>query len=167
MIKKNLIDKGTGKKYHTLTPINPKYKKDWLAMFQESLQLIAADKEINGYALRVFIALLSELDFQNYICITQSKIAKMIGVARQDVTKAINTLVNKQIIFKQEGIGTTKAYKLNPSIGWKGDVKDFQRESTKYPKIKPPKPIVEIIQELDEQRTNRTKEQHKNPKTKK
>ncbi len=157
MIIKSLTDKTTGKKYHTLTPINPKYKKDWLAMFQESLQLIAADKEVNGYALRVFIALLSELDFQNYICIPQSKIAKIIGIARQDVTRAINTLINKQIIFKEQGIGNTKAYKLNPNIGWKGDVADFHKESRKYPKIKSPKPITEIIQELDQHRTNKEK----------
>jgi biotin operon repressor len=168
MIKKDLFDQTTGKKYHTLTPVNPKFKKEWLAMFQESLELIAADKELNGYALRVFLALLSKLDFENYTCISQSKIAAIIGIARPDVTKAISLLAEKQIIFKQEGIGTAKGYKLNPYIAWKGDVANFHRESKKYPKIKPPKPIIKIIQELDQQRTeNQTKNKRKTKETKK
>lgn len=157
MRKKDLFDKTTGKKYHTLTPINPKFKKDWLAMFQESLETIAGDKDLKGYTLRVFLALLSKLDFDNYICIPQSQLAKITGIGQPHVSEAITLLVEKTIIFKQEGLGNIKAYKLNPNIAWKGDVTDFQKESKRYPKIKQPKPVLEIIQELDQQRNKKEK----------
>lgn len=164
MKTQDLFDKTTGKKYHTLTPINPKFKKDWLAMFQESLETIAGDKDLKGYTLRVFLTLLSRLNFDNYICIPQSHIAKITGIEQPHVSEAIALLVKKQIIFKQEGLGNIKAYKLNPNIAWKGDVTDFEKESRRYPKIKPPKPVIEIIQELDQQRT---KDKEKTKKTKK
>jgi len=158
MIKKKLIDKNTGEKFHTLTPINPKYKKEWLAMFQESLELIAADRDLNGYALRVFLALLSKLDFDNYICIPHSEIAKITVIDRAHVTKAIGVLVNKQIIFKQQGVGNTNAYKLNPNIAWKGDVAKFEKEKKKYPSITSRKSIPELISQFDQKRKVKTKQ---------
>lgn len=156
MIKKKLIDQHTGERFNTLTPINPKFKKDWIAMFQESLHIIATDRELNGYTLRVFLELMSRLNFENYVCISQSEIGKSIGIARPNVNTAISLLVEKQIIFKQNGIGTAKAYKLNPNIGWKGDVTKFEKEKRKYPQIGK-KTIPELINELDQNRNNKNK----------
>jgi threonyl-tRNA synthetase len=160
MIKKRLIDENTREKFNTLTPINPKFKKDWLAMFQESLHIIAMDKELNGYALRVLLELMSKLNFENYICISQSEIGKNIGIAQPNVNTAISLLVEKQIIFKQNGVGTAKAYKLNPNIGWKGDVAKFEKEKKKYPKINQQKTIPELINELDQYRNKKNKPDH-------
>lgn len=155
---KKLVDKNTGEKYHTLTPISPKYKKEWIAMFQESLELIAADRDLNGYALRVFLALLSKLNFDNYICIPHSDIGKITSIDRAHVTKAIGKLVKKQIIFEQEGIGNTNAYKLNPNIAWKGDVAKFEKESKRYPRVGYQKNIPELIDEISNKRKTETKE---------
>jgi len=158
MIIKKLVDENTKEKYHALTPISLKYKKEWLAMFQESLQLIAADRDLNGYALRVFLALLSELDFENYICIPHSEIGKITAIDRSNVTKAIGKLVEKQIIFKTEGKGNINAYKLNPNIAWKGDVAKFEKEKKKYPSITPQKSIPELISQFDQKRKAKTKQ---------
>jgi hypothetical protein len=163
MIRKDLVDKRTGEKYHTLTPVNPKFKKEWLAMFQESLELISADKDLSGYTLRVFLALLARLDFENYICIPHTNIASITRIARPHVSKAISLLVEKEIIFKREGIGNINAYKLNPNIGWKGKVTNFEREAKKYPKVSQ-KSIPQLISDLDQSRNNKSKNKHNSKK---
>lgn len=94
--------------------------------FQNSLAVIAEDKEITGQTLRVWMILLSELEFENYITIKQKEIATRLDMHQPDVSKAMKLLVNKEIILKVKQ-GTTTGYKLNPTYGWKGKVENMEK----------------------------------------
>jgi len=113
----------------------------WMMTFQDSLAIIAKDKELNGQTMRVFMLVLSELDFENYINIKQVEIAKQLEMHKPDVSKAMRLLVDKGIILKVKQ-GTTTGYKLNPHYGWKGKVSNMHKETARIAKQR----IVDIHQ---------------------
>ena len=95
--------------------------------FQDSIKLIATDKDMTGQTLKVMLLLMSGLEFENYIAIKQVAIARELGMHKVDVSKAMKLLVEKGIILKVKE-GSTTGYKLNPNYGWKGRVSNLEAE---------------------------------------
>jgi predicted transcriptional regulator len=106
----------------------PKLKnKDFFFMFQQSLKMIASCEELNGTDLKVFMFLLSELDFENYIRVTQKRITEHTKIKQQNVSTSLTKLTKLNIIEKVT-LDNLKAYRLNPSYAWKGKISEFQKE---------------------------------------
>ena len=61
-------------------------------MFQKSLELIASLEELNGTDLKVFMFLLSQLDFENYIRVIQKRITEHTKIKQQHVSTALTKL---------------------------------------------------------------------------
>jgi predicted transcriptional regulator len=99
----------------------------WIMTFQDSLEIIATDKDMTGQTLKVMLLLMGNLEFENYITIKQVAIAKKLDIDKADVSKAMRLLVDKGIILKIKQ-GTTTGYKLNPNYGWKGKVSNMEIE---------------------------------------
>ena len=109
---------------------NP-YSKGWVMNSQEALELLATDKDLKGETYRVLLLLLSRLDFENWIQVTQTEISEKLEMKKPNVSKAISILEGKGIILRGPKIGRTYAFRLNPYYGWKGKVKnlnDYRRE---------------------------------------
>ena len=109
---------------------NP-YSKGWVMNSQEALELLATDKDLTGENYRVLLLLLSRLDFENWIQITQSDIVKTLDMKKQNVSRAMLLLEEKGIILRGPKVGRSYAFRLNPYYGWKGKVKnlnDYRRE---------------------------------------
>ena len=96
-------------------------------MFQQSLKLIASCEELNGTDLKVFMFMLSELDFENYIRVTQKRITEHTKIRQQHVSTALTKLTKLNIIEKVT-LDNLKAYRLNPSYAWKGKISAFQKD---------------------------------------
>lgn len=94
--------------------------------FQNSLAIIAEDKEITGQTLKVLMVLMSNLEFDNHITIKQTVIAEKLKMQKTHVSRAMKLLVSKEIILKIKQ-GTTTGYKLNPTYGWKGKVENMEK----------------------------------------
>jgi predicted transcriptional regulator len=105
----------------------------WMMTFQDSLEIIAMDKEMTGQTLKVMLLLMGNLEFENYITIKQVAIAEKLGMDKADVSKAMRLLVGKGIILKVKE-GTTTGYKLNPHYGWKGSVTHMEAETRRIAK---------------------------------
>ena len=103
---------------------NP-YSKGWIMNSQEALELLATDRELTGENYRVLLFLLSRLDFENWIQVTQSEIKEKLHMKKQNVSRAISLLEKKEIILKGPKVGRSYAFRLNPYFGWKGDVKNL------------------------------------------
>jgi hypothetical protein len=101
--------------------------KDFFFMFQQSLKLIASCEELNGTDLKVFMFMLSELDFENYIRVTQKRITEHTKIRQQHVSTALTKLTKLNIIEKVT-LDNLKAYRLNPSYAWKGKISEFQKD---------------------------------------
>lgn len=105
----------------------------WIMTFQDSLEIIATDKDMTGQTLKVMLLLMGNLEFENYITIRQVAIAKKLEIDKADVSKAMRLLVEKGIILKIKE-GTTTGYKLNPHYGWKGKASNMQKEKERIVK---------------------------------
>jgi len=103
---------------------NP-YTKGWIMVSQEALEILASDSELSKDAYKVLIFLMSKLDFENWIYITQREIAKRIKIDKSNVSKAINLLLSKTILLKGPSIGKSYGLRLNPFFGWKGKGKNL------------------------------------------
>ena len=103
---------------------NP-YSTGWMMNSQEALELLASDRDLTKESLRVLMFLMSRLDFENWIHITQKEIAEVLGLKKQNISKAISLLEEKGIILRGPKLGRSSAFRLNPYFGWKGKVKNL------------------------------------------
>jgi hypothetical protein len=100
---------------------NP-YSGGWVMNNQEALQIIAKDKDIKWETYRVFVYILSILDFENWIQVPLSDIANELDMQRANVSRAIKILESKDILLRGHRVGKSYAFRLNPDFGWKGRV---------------------------------------------
>ena len=131
---------------------NP-YNKGWVMNSQEALELIAQDKEITGRIHRVLWLLVAHLDFENWIQLSQKEICKKLDMKKQDVSSAVKVLEEKEIIIRGPKVGRSYSFRLNPMLGWKGNVKNLddyrQKEENKYYKEKKQKLLESDKESLD------------------
>jgi len=150
---KGYIDKYTGKEYSfpiiLIDKRNP-YSKGWFMNNQETSILLAKDKDIKGQTHRILRFIEGILDFENWIHISISQIAKELEMYRPDVSKAMKLLQQKEIILQGPKIGKSYTYMLNPTFGWKGKVKNLEK----------------YRQEKEKERTENLKNKNKNTNNK-
>lgn len=94
-------------------------------MNQAALLTIA--NELNHDQMRVLMALLADLDYENYIQVAQIDIAEALRMQKTHVSRAIKNLIEFGIIIEGPKIGRSKTYRLNPQFGWKGTVSNHKK----------------------------------------
>jgi hypothetical protein len=124
MPKKELVDLETGEMLYAVIPIRQKHLGGGFFMALQEGFMYLAQLDLPGRTRRVLDYLFAKLDFENWIRITQSQIAKDLGLDRADVSKAIKQLVDHQIILKGPKVGNSWTYRLDPAFGWKGKAKN-------------------------------------------
>lgn len=92
---------------------------NWVAFYQTALEWLAK-QSIPQEQYRVMMFLMSQLDFENYLRITQISIAKELDMKQANVSRAIKGLLEKDIIITGPKVGTAKTYRLNPRMAYKG-----------------------------------------------
>jgi hypothetical protein len=97
----------------------------WVAMAQPALDLLA-DSDLTGEELKVLLKLLGRLDFENFLLINQSELAKSMGIQRTNVNRSIRRLLEMEILLEGPKVGPLRTYRLNPTFGWKGSAKNHQ-----------------------------------------
>ena len=50
-----------------------------------------------------------------------------LGIQKANVSRAIKALIENEIILEGPKIGRSKTYRLNPSYGWKGTVRNHDK----------------------------------------
>ncbi|HGJ5865921.1 MAG TPA: MarR family transcriptional regulator [Arsenophonus nasoniae] len=95
------------------------------SMNQDGLLFLA--NELNGEQFRVLMVVLSELDYENYIHVVQSELAKKIHMDKGSFSKNIKKLIAIDLIQEGPKIGRSKTYRLNPQFGWKGTVTNHKK----------------------------------------
>ncbi len=126
---KGYVDKYTGEEYGFPVIIGRKrnpYAKGWVMNSQEAMVSLAKDKDIKGETHRVLWFIGGILDFENWVQISATEIAKELELKRPNVSRAIKLLEEKRIIIRGPKIGRSYAYMLNPEFGWKGKVKNLE-----------------------------------------
>ncbi len=125
---KGYVDKYTGEEYGFPVIIGRKrnpYSKGWVMNSQDAAILLAKDKDIKGETHRVLWIIIGILDFENWVQLSVTEIAKELKMHRPDVSKAMKVLEEKEIILRGPKVGRSYAFMLNPDFGWKGKVKNL------------------------------------------
>ncbi|EGH1160882.1 MarR family transcriptional regulator [Escherichia coli] len=94
-------------------------------MNQDALKILA--KELNHEQFKVLMMLLADLDYENYIQITQQDIADSLGMKKSNVSRAVKGLINLRIVLEGPKVGRSKTYRLNEQFGWKGSVPNHKK----------------------------------------
>jgi len=94
-------------------------------MNQAALLTIA--NELNHDQMRVLMALLADLDYENYIQVAQMDIAEALNMQKTNVSRAVKNLLEFGIVIEGPKIGRSKTYRLNPQFGWKGTVTNHKK----------------------------------------
>ena len=82
----------------------------------DSRELTSGDKEL-------FLKLLSKLDWENFIYIELTQIARELGKTRTSISLSMKHLVEHEIVFRGPRVGKSYTYRLNPSVAWVGEDK--------------------------------------------
>lgn len=93
----------------------------WFRMYQTPILDIARDREITGSTFRVWLALLSEMDFDNEVAISQKALADLLGMKQPEVSRALIKLQAKGIISKETNKNGIHLYRINQDYALKGE----------------------------------------------
>lgn len=129
-----LMEASTGELVPAVVWIRRKWKGEGFFMgFQEAFTHIAK-KRLGAEAQTVFLYLLGQLDFDSYLNVPQTKIAKELRMQQPHVSRAINTLVEHHVLLPGPKIGRSATYRLNPYVGAKGRLKNVTQMRAKMEK---------------------------------
>lgn len=108
--------------------IRPKQKSAFERHFtMNQSALISIANELNHDQMRVLMAFLAELDYENYIQVAQMDIAEKLVMQKSHVSRAVKNLIEFGIILEGPKIGRSRTYRLNPQFGWKGTVSNHKK----------------------------------------
>ena len=86
-----------------------------------------AQQDLTGEQLKILLHIMSKLDFDNYILLTQKEVSEALKLHKSHVSRAFKILVEKGIIHEGPKLGLTKSYRLDPNFGFKGRAKNMAK----------------------------------------
>jgi DNA-binding transcriptional ArsR family regulator len=102
---------------------------------QEGFLRLSKEKDLTGDDRRVLDVYFGNLDFDNYIQISQQTIADYLEMKKQNVSRSTKKLLEKGILVEGTKVGRHNTYRLNPFYGWKGKAdKEFHDFYDKHAK---------------------------------
>ena len=93
-----------------------KLKSDYVRAFQEGLLEIILDKDLTGDDIRVFLAIISHVEYENKFTMPLGYLGEAIGMKRQNVSKSVKKLLQKGYLNKDGNQGQVNHYMVDPRI---------------------------------------------------
>lgn len=103
------------------------FRKEGFVQMSQAAMLELAQNPVSGEAMRVLMALCAVLDFENFIQLSQTDLAKLINMQQPHVNRAMAELLERGIIIKGMKVGRTYTYRLSPTFGFKSKGSNFQK----------------------------------------
>ena len=124
-----LVNPRTGKDFTGLAVPTKKIFPEpvkYTSMFSHGFKHLAKFR-LSPTETAVLFELLSRLDFENWIRVSQQTIGEDLGIKKQNVSVAIKKLIDLEIIERTQDPWDRRrlVYRLNPSLGWRGEPKEW------------------------------------------
>lgn len=100
--------------------------KGFFMGMQDGFEYLAKEK-LNAEALNVLLILISRMDYENVIRVSQKEIGDLLSMKKQNVSRAMKALREAGAIEP----GDFHAVQLCPDIGWKGKVQNLRKQQAK------------------------------------
>lgn len=95
----------------------------YMVTFLKALSNLSSDKDIGVGEYRVLHCLIGKVEMRNsWSVINHEQLASELGMRRQNVGRAMKTLLEKGIVIRGARMGKGYAYSLNPNFGWRGPI---------------------------------------------
>ena len=109
-----------------------KIKERYMLLFQDAFQKLAADREIRGETLRVLMALIAKLDFDNYLNFSQRQLAREMNLHQPAVARGMQQLIERGLVLKgPPGENKRSTYRLSHNLAWRGRVRSLEEARQK------------------------------------
>lgn len=107
--------------------------------FQEGFLEIAKMK-MGAEAMNVFLFLLSQIEYDNLLIISQIEIARELGMKKQNVSRAIKTLIKNEVLeIRDPHRRRRQRFRLSDKFVWKGKLNKTLKAAPKKPEKQAPK----------------------------
>ena len=104
-----------------------KYLKDSYARyFMNEMLGLAIDKDFSGNDLRVFLAILANLGYENTLNISQQQLADQLSIDRSATGKSIKKLISKGYLQITDTVGRQNIYQFNPNVAFRSRAKNLK-----------------------------------------
>ena len=124
---KSLVDPDSGEEYRFVAQKKATRQGGFFMGYLKTIGEIAKAEDLTDGDKTVFLHLLAELDFNNYVLVNVSKIAKDLHRDRAGVSRAIKKLTERGILHRGPKSGTSYSYTLDPWTAWRGQATDRER----------------------------------------
>ena len=101
-------------------------KDDYARYFSNEILGLAVDKDLSGNDLRIFLAVLANLGFENILSISQQELSNQLGIHRSDIAKSIKKLISKGYLEIIDTVGRQNIYMFNPGVAFKSKAKNLK-----------------------------------------
>lgn len=129
MRKVTQIDQDIGEELgRFVAVIRSKQKSSFQSHFtMNQAALLTSANELNHDQMRVLMALLADLDYENYIQVAQMEITYALKMQKTNDSRAIKNLIDFRVILEGPKIWRSKTYSPNPQFGWKGTISNNKK----------------------------------------
>ena len=85
-------------------------KSDYFRGFSEEVIALSKDKDLSGNDLRVFLAIIGNLGYDNIVNISQNELGSQSDIHQQHISKSLKKLISKGYLQIVEKIGRRNIY---------------------------------------------------------
>jgi DNA-binding transcriptional regulator LsrR (DeoR family) len=108
-----------------VTPIKMLTDKPHVRAFTEGLGRLAVDKQLNLTDKNVLLFLISVMEYENLLNITQKELSEGLSIAQPEVSKSIKKLIEGGYLKIVDKNGRQNVYQLNPHLAFKSRAKNY------------------------------------------
>ncbi len=84
-----------------------------------------AKMNLTGKQCAVLFLLMTQLNYENWLLISQKQIAEELDIAPRNVSTLLKNLVDKGVLERKTNLKGIVLYRLNPLIAWRGDTTSY------------------------------------------
>ena len=108
-----------------VTPIKMLTDKPHVRVFSDGLGRLAVDRKLTPTDKNVLLFLISIMEYENILNVTQKELAEKLGIDAAEVSRSIKRLIENAYLRIVDKSGRQNIYQLNPHIGFKSRAKNY------------------------------------------
>ncbi len=110
-----------------LFTVSNKYlKSNYIRSFQDEMTELAIDRSFSGTDLRVLLAIMGNLDYDNIFSLSQKELGEIVQIDKVEISKTFKKLCSKGYLKPVKKIGRQNVYIFNPNVAFKSKAKNLK-----------------------------------------
>jgi len=105
---------------------NKYLKDDYGRYFSNEMLGLATDKDLSGNDLRVFLAILANVGFENIFNLSQQELSDQLKIHRPAIAKSLKKLISKGYLQVIDTSGRKNTYMVNPHVILRSRAKNYK-----------------------------------------